>query len=37
MTKKLIFINIFLICIYMFFVHLMFDFLLSFLREKGNK
>ena len=28
---------IFLICIYMFFVHLMFDFLLSFLREKGNK
>lgn len=28
---------IFLICIYMFFVHLIFDFLLSFLREKGNK
>ena len=28
---------IFLICIYMFFVHLVFDFLLRFLREKGNK
>lgn len=28
---------IFLICIYMFFVHIIFDFLLSFLKEKGNK
>ena len=28
---------IFLICIYMFFVHLIFDFVLSFLKEKGNK